>query len=391
MQKEPAGGALPRAVLLHGLAVVLALAGAGCTTVQQGGPQQTALMAATQAKVTAADVRAVDNMLAVSVPGTIETAANTIRTQGADPRIRRQALLWRIEIVPAFYQALFYADPLAALLDAWTLSIQIEDAMESELGTERIGPLKPVAVGAARKIRGQIESAAKDNAKSPDGFERAKEKVEAWAHAHPITGSFSDRPSILPDLTRLAAGGLDISVFEAVAGIPATVQDIATRLDIYAAYLPKAAHWHAELLVDEVADRSDSQRVMAALESVQKMTERTNALLAPQALQAALDTARGEVRAERIAALTSIDTQRVETLAYLTRERVAAVSDIDRERIALLRELDELRGRSLRDVEDLSTRLIRRGALAAALLLVLAAALAFAVVRLAPRAVVPRA
>jgi hypothetical protein len=383
MRVEPASRAPTRGVVLRPLAVLLAVAGAGCTTVQATGSQQTALMEATKTKAIAGDLRAVDNMLAVSVPGTIEAAANTIMTQTSDPALQREALLFKLEVVPAFYQALFYSDPLAAALDAWALSIQLEDFLESR--GKRLGELLPVALKAARTVRAQIETAAKEAAKTPEGFERARSKVESWARANPILGPFSSRPSILPELATLAAGGLDISVFQVVANIPVTVQDIATRIDIYSAYLPKAAHWHAELLVFELADRSDAQQVMATFESVQKMMERTNLLLSPESLQGALQTARGEVRAEGNAVLASVDTQRVETLAYLTRERAAAVADIDRERVTLLRELDELRSRSLRDVEDLSARLIRRGALAGALLLLLAAALAFAVVRLAPR------
>jgi len=365
--------------------VLLALVCSGCTTVQEGGPQKTALMEATGAQVNAGDLRAVDNALAISVPGAIETAANRIAVGSTDSQVRRRALLWKIEVVPAFYQAFFYTDPLGAMLDAWALSIQVEERLASQAASEELGPLQPLATEAARTIRMQIEAAAKGGAKTPAGFEKAKQYVESWARSHPIIGPFSSRPSILPELVQKAAGGLDTSVFQAVANIPATVADIATRLDIYAAYLPKAGRWQAELLTDELAERSDSQQVMATFESIQKMTGRINALLTPEDLQAALDLARREVRAEGNTVLTAIDQQRVETLSYMTRERGAVVADIDRQRVTLLRELDELRGRSLRDVEDLSTRLIRRAALATALLLVLAAALAFAVVRLAPR------
>jgi len=364
---------------------LLALAEWGCTTVQQGGTQRTALMEATGGKSTVADLRAMSNVLAVSVPGIIETAADEIGAQSPDAATRRRALLWKIEVIPAFYQALFYADPLAAALDAWSLSIQLEEAVGSGAWRDPLGSLQPIAFEATRRIRTQIEAAAKATAETGAGFDRAKVAMERWAREHPIAGPISSRPSILPELTRMAAGGLDVSVFQVVAGLPASVADLATRMDIYAAYLPKSARWQAELMAEDLSSRAEMQRVLATLASVEKLTERTNALLSPAGLREALDDASGQIRAERIAALASVDQQRVETLAYLTRERVAAVADIDRERDALARQLDELRGKVASDVDELAGRLVRRAALAIALLLVLAAALTLAVIRLASR------
>jgi len=366
------------------LLALLALADGGCTTVQQGGPQQTALMAATKTEVTARTVRALDDVLAISVPGTIETAANSVLRETSDPATRRRALRWKIEVIPAFYQALFYADPLAALLDAWALSIQLEQLLETSAAKEELGAVQPNALAAARRIQQQIATGAKDLAKSPEGFERARSTVERWAQAHPIAGPLSSRPSILPELTE-KAGAIDVSVFEVVAGLPATLADVATRMDVYAAYLPKAAHWHAEILADEIADRAEVQRIEATVASVDRMTERINDLLAPSALRGALDTFRGELHSERQAVFASIDQQRLETLAYVKQERLAVVADVDRERLALRSDVDELRKSVLADLDDLAMRVIRRAAVAAAILLVLASALALGVVRLAAR------
>jgi hypothetical protein len=396
MGRDQAKRSLPSAVLLRGLFGSFAVAAAGCTTVTQGGAQQTALMKATHAEATPGEMRAVENVLAIRVPGTVEAAADAIRTRSTDPGLRRRALLWKIEVIPAFYLALFNGDPLAAVLDAWVLSIQIEQWLESGPGKEAFSPLQSVAIEAARKVRLEIEAAATRVARSPQGFERARTTVETWAHAHPIDGPLSSRPSILPELAEMAAAGTEMSVFQAVGNIPATVADLATRIDIYTAQLPGAARWQAELLTEQMVDGEDVQRILATLRSVEALTDRTNVLLAPEGLQAALDIATGRVRGERIAALASIDQQRVETLAYLTREREAmvaaigverrdAMADVDRQRLALMQQLDDLRRHALTDADQLASRIIQRGALAVAVLLLFAAALTLAVLRLAPR------
>lgn len=367
------------------LLALLALAGWACTTVQQGGPQRTALMEATGGKSTAADLRATSNLLAISVPGIIEAAANDAGAQGRDPATRRRALLWKIEVIPAFYQALFYSDGLAATLDAWSLSIQLDEAVSTGAWRDQLGSMQPAAAEATGRIRRQIEATVKATARTADGFERARVAVERWAGNHPVVGPIASRPSIIPELVRLSERGLDISVFQVMANMPASFADLATRMDIYAAYLPKAARWQAELMADDFGGREETRRALDTLASVERLTERTNALLSPAGLRGALDTASGQIRAERIAALASIDGQRVETLAYLTRERVAAVAELDRQREAMSRQVDELRRKVSADVDEVAGRVIRQAALAVALLLVLAAALTLAVILVASR------
>jgi hypothetical protein len=369
---------------------------AACTSVSQGGGQ-TGLMEASGIKVSLQELRAIQNVLAIQVPGAIETSCDAMAAASTDAGQRRHALLWKIELVATYYQALFNADPLAGVLDAWALSAQIEEYLETGPGSAWKAPLLPLALAGVRNARSDIETMARQTAKSPEGFEKAQVYVVKWAKAHPILeGSLASRPSILTVLAEKASTASDISVFQVVGDLPATVNDLAERLDIYAAYLPKAARWQAALMVDDLTDRTEAQRVLATLESVQALTARTNYLLSPEALQSALGTATGEVRKERLAAFASIEQLQKDTLTYVTSERVAAVTaldaerqhvmaDIAQERVSLLEAVDELRKRSVLDADEVAARVIRRGALATALLLVLAAVLTVAVLRFGPR------
>jgi hypothetical protein len=271
------------------------------------------------------------------------------------------------------------------VLESWSLSIQLEEAVSSGAWREPLGALQPIALEATHRIRTQVEAAARASAITTEGFDRARVTVERWAREHPIVGPISSRPSILPELVRMAAGGVDTTVFQVMADIPASLADLSTKMDIYVAYLPKAARWQAELVAEDLSSHAEMQRVLATLASVEKLTERANAMLSPAGLREALDTASGQIRAERIAALASVDEQRVETLAYLTRERAAVVADVDRERDAVARQVDELRRKVSSDVDELAGRVIRKAAVAVALLLVLAAALTLAVIRIAAR------
>jgi hypothetical protein len=358
-----------------------------CASVSQTG-NQSALMQATNTKTSALQVRATQNMLALRLPGIFETAADAISAQATDPALRRGALLWKMEVVPAFYQALFNPDPLAATLDTLALCIQLDQYLEAPEVQKELAPLQSIAIQAAKHARRLAEDEMRLMA-TPAGFERALTVMDRWARAHPITGPLSSRPSPLGYLADLvAAAGKDVSVFQAVGDIPATVGDIATRLDIYSAYLPKAVRWQAELLGDELRDQRETERMLAAFVSVQQAADRFNQLLSPDAVKQAL----AQLQKERAAALSTVDTLRQQTQAYVTSEREAALAavdmerrtvmeDVDKQRAALVQEVDSLRKQVRLDADELASRIIWRSALAAACLLILAATLSALVLR----------
>jgi hypothetical protein len=373
-----------RSGLGYRLMPLLLLTGA-CASV----PQQSSLMKATGTEATAGEIRAADNALAVSIPGLIETSSDEIIARSSDPAVRRRALRWKIDATPAYYLALFRSDPLVAAIDAWVLSIQIEDYLTDGPGKSRFGELQPVALDAARKIRANIASQVKQVARRPEGFEQAQTQVETWARENPITESFSTRPSILVLLAKMS-GPADSNVFGAVGDITATVGDIATRLDIYSAYILKAGRWQGELLVDEIAQRDDAKEALATMRSVKALSDRVDTLASPESIQDATSFAVAAFRTERVAAMSSIDKMRVDSLAYLTgereialasvnNERVAVMAEIDHQRILAMQQVDELRKQTFADIDRLANRVILRAALAVAALLVLAAALAFVV------------
>ena len=367
----------------------------GCASVPSQGSQQTALMRSTGTQVSYGELAAAANSLVVRVPGGIERAADEIAVRSTDPVIRLRALEWKIDTVAAFYQALLHLGPLEAMLDAWALALQLERFLDSGPGKEQFGEFQPVALAAIRAALADIRSDAQQLAKQPEGFDRARLFVERWAAQHPITGPLSSRPSILPVLAS-QTGKTEVSVWEAFGDVTTSLSDLSAHLDLYAAYLLRAARWQAELLMVKAADRKESQDILATLQSVHLLTERTNALISPEGLATALRQAQATLHREMAMTLADVDHQRVATLTYFTREReaavdaitaqrVGAVADIDRERTLVMKDLDALRRSAIADVEGVLWRTVLRIAIVTALLLVLAAGLTLAVVSRARR------
>src|SRR5262249_30946071 len=131
---------------------IAALLASGCAKV----PHQSALMRTLDARTAPGALRATENALAVSVPGEIETSADEIIARADDPAIRRQAMQWKLEAIPAYYQTLFQVDSLAAAMDTVVLAIQLEDYLSQGAGRDRFGGHQHVALEAARKNRAHI-------------------------------------------------------------------------------------------------------------------------------------------------------------------------------------------------------------------------------------------
>jgi hypothetical protein len=362
----------------------------GCTTVQAGG-SETLLMKATHTKMSAGELRAHTDALAIRVPSLIEAGADEIIARSTDPAVRRRAILWKAQTIPAFYQALFRPDPLAAAIDGYTLSIQFEQAVETGPDRAAFGPEQPTAVATARSIRKLIQDDFRGAARSPAQFEKFQASTEEWASAHPIEGPISSRETMVPSLVALAGTG-ETSVFEVVGSVDATLDELTTRLDVYAAFVPKQVHWQVELMSYELADRTEFRDTLATLRAVHQFSDTANALFSPGGVHDAQGAFFEALDGERIAAMSAIDLQRVAALEFLSGERRAAFeaisaerravfNDLDHEKVEVMRQIEVLRGEIIGDVNRAIDRAVWRVAELFAAVLAAAALLGFAILR----------
>ena len=366
-------------------------------------PQQSTLARAADSRVAPGQLRAMENALAVTVPGEIETTADEIIARTADPEVRREALRWKLEAIPTYYQTLFQRNSLAAAMDTVVLSAQVENYLATGPGRGRFGDMQSMVLEGARKTRADIAEQMRAVAERPEAFERVMQRLDEWALAHPISGaSLFSRQSVVPLLTRLA-GPDEQNVFGVVGDIEGSVADLGTRLDIYTAYVPKASRWQADLLAGDLATQEEAQVTVSALTALQKVTHRIDTLASPESIDEATKFAASTFRAERAQAMDEIDRMKVEILASLKGERLvvmaaadseikAALADVDRQRTVILMRLEELRAQTLVEVEQLrrqsfvdlealTNRVILRVTLIVSLILALAALLATVVVR----------
>jgi hypothetical protein len=363
---------------------------AACTGMGQGG-SPTALIKASGSEATASEYRAATNSLAIRIPGIIERTGDQILSQTLDPELRRRALLWKLDGTAAFQQALYRPDRLGAAVETWTLAIQLDESFDHGALREAFGPLQPIAQDGARSIRLAVDEASRAIARKPEGYAKLREFVTNWAHENPINLPFSTRPSIQPLLARIASRE-ELGAMETLGSAQASFDDFNTKIDVYAASVPKMTLWQVELAALDGARTDTGRLAIATLQSAHGVLARADTLLSSAGLKQLSGAAVSSLRGERVAVLSDLDRQRLDAFDRLGKERQAVLGNVEGQRLATLADLDAkltrgldgaeaLRARTMAELEAFANRLLFRVALAVGVLMVLGAVLVWLVLR----------
>jgi hypothetical protein len=321
--------------------------------------------------------------------GILETAADEIRAASIDPAVRRRALLWKADAVPALYTAALRPDPMAGALDLWLLVEQMRRYFAEGPGREAFGAQQPLASAAMAQIVAVTEATALSLAASPEAFARRKASVERFAAAHPIESGIATRESAMLELARLTEAD-GAGAFAAVGEATETLSDITLRLNAYAALLPKVARWQAELAVEGVTGRDSLEPTLEGLDAVGEAARRANELLAdvPGAARAVSGPMAELLDRQRLELLAAVAQERLAITHFLTAERETAFAALSAERKAVLEAFSAERAAAMAQFEALTERTladasVRAGEMGSfvfvrALVLIVAAALFFA-------------
>jgi hypothetical protein len=321
--------------------------------------------------------------------GIIENAADRIRTESADPVIRRRALLWKADGIPALYTAALRPDPLVGALDLWVLVYQMDFYFEGGPGKDAFGPQEPIAIDAMKKMVALAEVMAESLFADPALLERRRTRIQAFARAHPIEGIFSSRETAVIELAGLSVDE-DSGTLAAVGQATETLEDISLRLNAYVTLLPKLVRWEAEVAEEDATGRDNLGATLDDIHAIAEAASRAGLVLAdiPGAAREAsgpieelIDQQRAalmaEVERERLAVTAFVTSEREAAMAAVAGERRAALASVGQERAAALAGVDALARRSIDDASD-RARAMADYVFWKALILIAAAAVLFA-------------
>jgi hypothetical protein len=319
----------------------------------------------------------------------IESASDRIRAESSDPAVRRQALLWKADGIPALYSAALRPDPLAGAFDLFLFIEQMSLYFREGAGKNVFSAQQPLATAAVDRMLAIARETAASLTNDPEVLKRRTALVEQFARSHPIEGAFSSRDTALIELARLSESK-NSGTLASVGLATETLSDISLRLNAYVTLLPKVARWQGELAADEVMGRDSLRGTLDDFDAMGEAARSANSLLgdipgvardAGGPIGELLDQQRKELLAavdrERLTMTSFITSEREAALAKVSEERRAAMASVTQERIAALAAVDALVKTSIEDASG-RARNISNYVFWRALILIAVAALLFA-------------
>jgi len=354
---------------------ILMMLGAGCRMTAPQPVMETNVHAREDVAATPQQTRLRMRALVEPLSGALIESADQISAATTNRVARREALLWKIEGVPALREALFRPNPFAAIMDTWVLMWQMTDYFESGRGREALGDAAPIAITTCQYLENQIETVTASLTISGD-VSNAREFAREWARTHPIRHSIASRESTL---TRVTERELQetFSTQELAGNVFVTLDDLTLRMAVYSVQLLDQSRWQAELFaMDQAADYQLEKAMPLAESAVQSASEAVEILkrLEPSVENTlAVAAAAPElISRERAAAIEAAHKEISRTIESVQAERIAVLEQVTKEREAVLTELRqtliEQRELLTADAEQVSLKVLNRTMLRLALL-----------------------
>jgi hypothetical protein len=342
-------------------------------------------------KVSSAALRMRLRAEAVPFTGLMEQSADEVAAASSDPAVRRRALVWKINVVPALYRTLFMQQPLLALLDTWALLLQADQYLESGEGKQAFGPGSADLLATTRELERRVREIAAWAAPDRD-LAKAGASVRAWVAEHPVKLSFATRESIV-QYAATAAPGQELSAFAAVGAMNEDIEGMISRMDFLPVMVPRQATWQAELMYVDLVDPRMEVALKRGGEGLDKIDTMLT-WLGTQGLDGFADQQRIQIMralsAEMVEVEKLVDRQRTEAQAFVEQERKALLEQVRQERIAAMADAQKLADHAAeegaRRIQEVIDHLLLRTALVLGALLILAMAGTYLVRRGRPAA-----
>lgn len=290
----------------------------------------------------------------------IESTADFILAQSQDPVIRKNALLWKINAISAGFGAASRADALAAYVDLWVLTRQMEAMFDSNVTQPHFGPWQ---AGAIATCRGLDHRLLEINDMLGPHLAYGPAFIDETAKHYPMTDLYFQRaPLATENIENITEPNREM--MQVLTSIQDDVKDFQQLSALYAEFIPKQARWQAELLTLTVHQAPVMQ---SALEEFGVASQAMSELaFSAHQLQGSVDR---ELRrlpdlVDQQRQLVALDLEQVQssTLAELRSERKAVMQAIHGEQLAV----SEWVNTTANSMADRADRIVQQGIFQAA-------------------------
>jgi len=328
---------------------VLFLIIVGCTSI----PQETVMMKDLEGvKMTATELGIRLSEFGKYFISRTEEASEEIMISSVDITVKKNALKWRINAIPAAIQSSSILDPVAAGIDIWALCVQQQQFFTDGNGKDLFGKYQYIAIDASTELMDEMEALANDFRDQKYRGNTSQEILE-WTIENPIKDLNFHRRSTL-DLLAKALGSEQYTLGSTVGSIAISVNDIQRQITLYTELLPKQIEWQAEYIAYEIFGDSTMENLMNNFNTITQSTSRIT------------DVVEGSsqlVEELQQSTLDNINNQRLATLQAIRQERIAILEAITSERIAILEDINTKRDETLDKLEEMTKKIMNRSSL----------------------------
>jgi hypothetical protein len=250
-----------------------------------------------------------------------------------DPSLRSRVLTIRINATALCQAAAFQPEPLAALVDTWSLTVQLREYAESAQGAKLLEDHQPLAVETMTQLEGRLDAFARY---LPDP-EAGPQRIREWAGKNPVVYELGYRPSPAAELATVS-GDPKLTAFGAVESLNEQVADLGDRLSTLSVLMPELMRAEAMLVTEQTMARDDlsatRRDIRAAADSLERLARLDERLV--ELVETQRDVIVEKARTELQAVTSEVDRQRRNTLDALTKEREAVLASADKQRDEVL-------------------------------------------------------
>jgi hypothetical protein len=311
----------------------------GCTAVST---ESTLMKDLEGVKMTSTELRIRLNEFGKYFAGTIEETADEIINRTDNVEVKRNALEWKINVIPQALGSLVIMDPVAAGTDFYALCLQMDHFFRLGNGKDLFKEQQPLAIEASVNILQEIRKVANDFRDYEDRAE-IERFLAVWVIQNPIKNLKFNRKSTL-DLLAQALGSEEYGLGSTVGSMAEGIHDLRRQITIYTDFLPKHVKWQLEYELYGIMGDSTFENTFNNIDRVVYSTERITKVLeeSPELLRELQKSTMVEVNKQLLITLSTLANERAIVLEAITAERIAIMQEIYQQRIETLDRIDTL-------------------------------------------------
>ncbi|MDE1253186.1 chemotaxis protein [Vibrio aestuarianus] len=266
-------------------------------------------------------------------------------------------LLWKINAEEGMQRSAYQVSPMAALIDSWVFTYQMEQFFQSQAGDSLFKTEH--AQNVAIQLKSSIDELAKSLLKG-DAYRQSQVFVTQFSQAHPFTDlTFPRTPAYR---AWLVANNIDADeVVTTLGSMPEALGDISDRVSLASDQTFKLMSWKAKLLalnsnasVEELTITLDSLRKSS--DAFQNFIENNPDYMRNLAEQMAIELQPlvNDIDTKTDEKLAQLSVQRQALDDMVARERIELINMVERERKALAVIVSDEREKFAQDLEVIS-------------------------------------